>query len=332
MASIAFPSHAKLLTLPNGRTYNYVLIPCTSPLPTILFIHGFPSSSWDWRHQISHFSQRGYGVLAPDLLGYGGTSKPTTLSPYRGKAMASDLVSILDAEKISKVHGVGHDFGCWLLSRLVNYHPERLYTSSFLSVPYLKPGGHFDADAINAMMVRLVGYEKYGYVKFFGQENAAALLKAHRESWFRLFYPHDPELWIEHMRPTGAIEKWVSSDHMAPLASFITEEERDMHHRIFQGDYEAPLRWYKSSMLGNCDEEEEKEAIAGGMSVKVDIPVLVIVEKGEKGEMMDEGGLKELCQDVRVVRTSTTNHWVQLECRDEVNKFLREVLEGVKET
>jgi soluble epoxide hydrolase/lipid-phosphate phosphatase len=55
-----------------------------------LFIHGFPSSGYDWHHQVTCFSSFEYGVLAPDLLGCGDTGKPTSLSDCRGKKMAAE--------------------------------------------------------------------------------------------------------------------------------------------------------------------------------------------------------------------------------------------------
>src|SRR4029453_7573060 len=41
----------------------------------LLFLHGFPETSFEWRHQLEHFSSR-YACFAPDTRGYGGTDKP----------------------------------------------------------------------------------------------------------------------------------------------------------------------------------------------------------------------------------------------------------------
>ena len=105
----------KKVTLPSVVTYGYVYHHPTPTKPTIPFLHGFPSAAYDWRHQISHFSKAGYGVLAPDLLGYGSTDKPLAAHEYRGKKMAAEIIEILDHENINKVHGVGHDWGSYLL-------------------------------------------------------------------------------------------------------------------------------------------------------------------------------------------------------------------------
>ena len=78
--------------------------------PTILLLHGFPSSSFDWRHQFAYFALRGYGIVAPDILGFGGTDKPSDLRAYTLKSQAEELVELLDCvTRGGKAVAVGHD-------------------------------------------------------------------------------------------------------------------------------------------------------------------------------------------------------------------------------
>lgn len=101
----------KTLLTTRGLLYSYTHLTPSSPNgKCILFLHGFPSSAHDWRHQVEFFSKKGYGVIVPDLLGYGGTAKPTTVDSYRGKAMAKDVKEILEKEGVNSVLGVGHDW------------------------------------------------------------------------------------------------------------------------------------------------------------------------------------------------------------------------------
>jgi len=52
----------------------------------------------------------GFGIIFPDLLGYGGTDRPRNVEAYWLKRMSEDVVRILDAEETGKVHEVGHDW------------------------------------------------------------------------------------------------------------------------------------------------------------------------------------------------------------------------------
>lgn len=113
-------------TYTTGRALTYSYIHIAPQLPNtryILFLHGFPSTSHHWRHQIAFFAAKGYGILAPDLLGFGQTSKPSELDMYRGESMARDIVEILEFEGVEVVVGVAHDWyvlepllSFWLLS------------------------------------------------------------------------------------------------------------------------------------------------------------------------------------------------------------------------
>ena len=41
-----------------------------------LLLHGFPESKFSWRFQLPLFARLGYTAWAPNLRGYGGTSRP----------------------------------------------------------------------------------------------------------------------------------------------------------------------------------------------------------------------------------------------------------------
>ena len=103
------PAYKDILTS-RGLTYHCLSLPAVDNKPTLLFVHGFPSTSYDWYHQINYFSERGFGVVAPDMLGYGGSSKPTDTSLFLHTAIAQDLLDILDAEKVQNAIAVGHDW------------------------------------------------------------------------------------------------------------------------------------------------------------------------------------------------------------------------------
>ena len=110
MANIAFPSISKTTKLPTGTTYSYVHVEPKDNKPYLLFLHGWPETSHDWKRQIDYFSKLGYGLVVPDLLGYGGTDKPKEVEAYKLKKMAGEVVAILDVLGIKEVIGIGHDW------------------------------------------------------------------------------------------------------------------------------------------------------------------------------------------------------------------------------
>lgn len=164
----------------SGLEYAYYYsAPSAAAKPTLLFLHGFPSCSQDWHHQITHFSGQGYGVLAPDLLGYGGTSKPADVSAYNWRDMCSQINQLLEHEHIEKVIAVGHDLGSWMLSRSLHLHPEKLLGVAFLDVGYSPPGDKFDVEMINRMTKEMTGEEKFRYWDLFCAEDGAKVVDDH---------------------------------------------------------------------------------------------------------------------------------------------------------
>lgn len=110
MASLTYPSTSFTALLPNGTTYGFVHLKPSNGKPYVLLLHGFPSSSYDWRHQINFLAEEGYGVVVPDLLGYGDTDKPKDPAAYKLKQMGEEVMGLLDYLEIGQVVGVGHDW------------------------------------------------------------------------------------------------------------------------------------------------------------------------------------------------------------------------------
>lgn len=177
LATVAAGAVAKTkrFTTQDNYTYIYDHIAAQSSQPTVLLLHGFPSSRGDWHDQVDHLSTAGFGVLVPDLIGYGDSDKPVDVQAYRLKAFSGHLDAIIGEESLGTVVGVGHDWGVNVLSAAAVYHPERFEKLAFLSVPY-NPPGMVDLDAINAQGLQDHGYTQFGYWYFFNSYDAVDII------------------------------------------------------------------------------------------------------------------------------------------------------------
>jgi pimeloyl-ACP methyl ester carboxylesterase len=168
----------KEFTTLDGRTYIYDFVSAKSAAkPTLLLLHGYPSSRHDWDHQVTALAAEGFGVVSLDLLGFGDTSKPTAIEAYNTKLFSDNLAHILDAEGLQTVIGVGHDWGAQLLAKAVAWYPERFSKLAFVSVPYAPAGKFLDVDAINKLSLETVGFAQFGFWYFFNAWDAAALMR-----------------------------------------------------------------------------------------------------------------------------------------------------------
>ena len=62
-----------------------------------LCLHGFPESRFSWRHQLGPLAAMGWRAVAPDMRGYGDSSRPEERAAYRMKHLVADVASLFDA-------------------------------------------------------------------------------------------------------------------------------------------------------------------------------------------------------------------------------------------
>ncbi|OCL10067.1 epoxide hydrolase [Glonium stellatum] len=322
MASIAFPSLAKKATLSDGTTYGYVAVAPSSPSKlTFVFLHGYPSSSHDWRHQITALRKAGYGVIAPDLLGYGDTDKPTDLTAYRMKTMSNHIAEILDLENVPRCIAVAHDWGVGLISRLATYHRHRFYGIATIAVSYVEPGLVWDIDGMIKLTESLFGYPTYGYWKWHNTEQAIVDNNEHPASAFNLVYPHDPMLYRTDFAPVGKAAEFVSSGKITPLPSWYDLAEYTTRDRIFStGGYAGPLSWYKAAMRGVNAEDEDAVLEEDKPCPLPNLFIAARYDYVTRADLQSTQG-KKWVPDIRI-ETLDCGHWVQLEMPDEVNRLI----------
>jgi haloacetate dehalogenase len=96
--------------------------------PALLLLHGFPQTHAMWHRVAQQLAQRFFLVL-PDLRGYGDSAKPATEAghaPHSKRAMAADLVALMDRLGRPRFGLAGHDRGGRVAHRLALDHPQRV--------------------------------------------------------------------------------------------------------------------------------------------------------------------------------------------------------------
>lgn len=104
--------------------------------PPLLLLHGHPQTHVMW-HRIAPRLAADFSVVAPDLTGYGESSKPTTTSdhePYSKRAMARDQVALMRELGFERFFVAGHDRGGRCAYRMALDHPERVQKLAVLDI------------------------------------------------------------------------------------------------------------------------------------------------------------------------------------------------------
>ena len=92
----------------------------------VTFVHGAGGSSSIWFKQIREF-QKKFNVLLLDLRGHGNSPKVhQNHKNYSFKAIAQDIIEVIDHLKIQSSHFVGISLGSIVIRQLAEMNPERV--------------------------------------------------------------------------------------------------------------------------------------------------------------------------------------------------------------
>nr|GAT53656.1 alpha/beta-hydrolase [Mycena chlorophos] len=335
-----------------GFTYAYYFKPASPGKPTLLLAHGFPTPAYIWHKQIAFLEPLGFGILAPDLLGYAGTDKPTDPKAYVGSGLAQDIVDILDKEGIEKVVAIGHDWGVQVVSRLLNYHSDRIIGAAVLAVCYLPPIPV--GTDMTLVLKEKLGYDVYAYQRFFVEPGAHLLIEKNVglqskvlskrmlivlqfDAFFSMFFPlpksdSQPENIVrDHMCVEGKAKAWVEENRVTELVSYITPQDKQyFKETLLAGGMQGPLAWYKVFLSGDGSADDAKISKEAALITK---PLLFIGFNNDP-ICRPEVGYETHAAYVQSQSNITNkvvdgDHWALLSHSDEVNKALLEWIEGL---
>ncbi len=91
----------------------------------VLMLHGEPTWSYLYRHMIADVVREGCRAIAPDLVGFGKSDKPTRASDYSFASHVGWMSAFLEQLDLSGITLFGQDWGSLIGLRLVGEHEER---------------------------------------------------------------------------------------------------------------------------------------------------------------------------------------------------------------
>ena len=104
--------------------------------PPLLLLHGHPQTHVMW-HAVAPALAERFTVVAPDLRGYGESSKPPTApdhEPYSKRAMARDQLALMCSLGFDRFAVCGHDRGARCAYRLALDSPEAVTRLAVLDI------------------------------------------------------------------------------------------------------------------------------------------------------------------------------------------------------
>ena len=141
-----------------------------SSLPTIVLLHGFPTSSWDWQPIWSELAKN-YRLIALDMLGFGFSDKPNSRT-YTIHGQADIVEALVKTKGLTNFHVLAHDYGDTVAQELLARQLEGAGSGTWLSCCLLN-GGLFPEthralltqklllSPLGKFLNRLTGYSKF---------------------------------------------------------------------------------------------------------------------------------------------------------------------------
>lgn len=106
----------------------------------IVLLHGEPTWSYLYRTMIPPLVDAGYRVLAPDLIGFGKSDKPTAMADYTYQRHVDWVAEWMDTLGLKDITLFGQDWGSFIGLRIAGEQPDR-FTRIVIADGYL-PTAH----------------------------------------------------------------------------------------------------------------------------------------------------------------------------------------------
>jgi epoxide hydrolase 4 len=94
---------------------DFELAECGSGDRLVICLHGFPELNYSWRFQMPMLAAKSWRVWAPNLRGYGASSKPEGIEAYSLANLTQDVAALIDAASaespVKEVMIIAHDWG-----------------------------------------------------------------------------------------------------------------------------------------------------------------------------------------------------------------------------
>ena len=241
--------------------------------PLVILCHGFPETSYSWRHQLPALAAAGFHAVAPDLRGYGGSEAPGRVEDYTLLHLVGDALALLDALGDEQAVIAGHDWGAPLAWHAALLRPDRFRAVIGLSVPY-RPRGTARPTSLMPQTADAQFYQLYFQTPGVPE---AELERDVRGTLRRLLYWASGDAPptsgaggpVGMVRRSGGLLDGMSDPELLP--PWLTERDVDAYAVEFaRTGFRGPLNWYR-----NIDRNWELSAPFAG--ARVTVPALYVV-------------------------------------------------------
>jgi len=262
-----------------------------------LCLHGFPEHSFSWRYQLPVLAEAGYRAWAPNLRGYGRSSRPEGMAAYSVENLLADVAGLIDAAGSRETVLIAHDWGAVIAWLFATRRIRPLQRLVICNVPHPAAAR-----------------------KAFGRS-----LEQLKRSWYIFFFqlPWLPErlLGRDRARAVGEAIRGSAVDR-----SNFRDEVVDVYARnaAQPGALTAMINYYRALVRGGGVRRQARL----GYPV-IEVPTLMIWGEDDVALTKETTyGTEDVVRDLTIRYLPRVSHWVQQEAPAVVNAMMMAFLAG----
>lgn len=210
-------------------------------LPVLLLIHGFPTSSYDYK-DVWQVLRSQFRIVCLDMLGFGFSDKPNARN-YTIHGQADIIEALVEALDLEEFHVLAHDYGDTVAQELLSRQSEGAGKGRWLSVCFLN-GGLFPEthkailiqklllSSLGPLLNRLSGKKQFdaSFSKVFGEQSKPSEAELN-EFWYLINLKggkHTFHNLINYMRDRKLHrERWVNALQQSTIPIALINGSKD---------------------------------------------------------------------------------------------------------
>jgi pimeloyl-ACP methyl ester carboxylesterase len=277
----------------NGLTFE--VDKCGSGDKLAICLHGFPEHAFSWRYQLPMLAEMGYEAWAPNLRGYGKSSRPPLMEDYKLDSLMEDVGALIDAAGKQEVVLLAHDWGAVIAWQFAIEKIRPLKQLVICNVPHPGP------------MMRLI---KDSWAQ-------------KRKSWYVLFFqlPRLPEWMLgrNNAQPIAdaILNSSVDKSRFPPEVLEVYRRNADQ-----PGALTAMVNYYRALLKFRKTTPPEQLP-------KIEVPTLMLWGEDDVALTKESTyGTDEFVSDLTIRYLPWVSHWVQQEAPEACNAMIQTFLSG----
>ena len=302
--------------------------------PLMIFLHGWPSIGLIWHAQLEAFGADGWHCVAPDLRGYGGSSKPAANDAYSIEEAVVDMAELHDHLGGQGAIWVGHDWGSIVAGAVTAHEPTRSRGVVLTSWAYFPDSNSLDTlvPLVDRTIYPAAEYpdgqwDYYRYYTTHFEEAVDDLDADHAATLASIYRPGNPDA-AGKASPTAVVTRnggRFGSAHRAPPtpsdpALWPPADFEVLVDAFTSHGFRSPCAWYTNDEANTA---YARKAPDGG---RLSQPVLFV--NGEWDAICSITGnrqgdpMRAACADLTITRLAG-GHWLPVERKNELIDEMR---------